>query len=147
MNLLDKIDELHAKEVTPEEFEATWGFSIEDHLADMMEVVKQQRSKNQYAKRTTARKSALNRATAMALAKKAAAATSAAAAQGHGDDHKEPIPGKTDISNPIAVSHIEGSSLRELRPDSKPIDVHNTDNNSRIRACKSAKGRRTGRKP
>ena len=32
MNLLEKIDEIRAKSVTPEKFEKMWGISLEDYL-------------------------------------------------------------------------------------------------------------------
>lgn len=42
MNLLEKIEELRAQSVTPEQFELTWGYSIEDYLDRMMAFVEQQ---------------------------------------------------------------------------------------------------------
>lgn len=42
MNLLEKIEELRAQSVTPEQFEQTWGYSIEDYLDRMMAFVEQQ---------------------------------------------------------------------------------------------------------
>lgn len=44
MNLLEKIDELRAQSVTPEQFEKTWGYSIEDYMAKMMKFVEQQKT-------------------------------------------------------------------------------------------------------
>ena len=43
MNLLDKIDELHANNVTPETFEEVWGMTIEEHLQELMEFVEKQK--------------------------------------------------------------------------------------------------------
>lgn len=42
MNLLEKIDELRAQSVTPEQFKTVWGMSIEDYLDRMMAFVEQQ---------------------------------------------------------------------------------------------------------
>ncbi|MBR1781886.1 MAG: hypothetical protein IJ753_00010 [Bacteroidales bacterium] len=44
MDLLEKIDELRAKSVTPERFEKVWGISIDQHLKKMMEFVEQQKA-------------------------------------------------------------------------------------------------------
>ena len=44
MNLLEKIDELRAMSVTPEQFEEMWGYSIEDYLKKMMAFVEQQKA-------------------------------------------------------------------------------------------------------
>lgn len=44
MDLLEKIDELRAKSITPEIFEKTWGISIDQHLKKMMEFVEQQKA-------------------------------------------------------------------------------------------------------
>lgn len=43
MNLLEKIDEICAKSVTPERFEKVWGVSIEEHLDRLMEFVEEQK--------------------------------------------------------------------------------------------------------
>lgn len=43
MNLLEKIDEICAKSVTPERFEEVWGVSIEEHLDRLMEFVEEQK--------------------------------------------------------------------------------------------------------
>lgn len=37
MDLLDRIDEVTANSVTREEFKETWGYSMEEHVADMMD--------------------------------------------------------------------------------------------------------------
>ncbi|MCR5040428.1 MAG: hypothetical protein K6A94_13975 [Bacteroidales bacterium] len=44
MNLLDKIDEMRAKSVTPEQFKEVWGVSIEEHLQELMAFVEEQES-------------------------------------------------------------------------------------------------------
>jgi len=44
MNLLDKIDEMRAKSVTPEQFNEVWGVSIEEHLQELMAFVEEQES-------------------------------------------------------------------------------------------------------
>lgn len=41
MNLLEKIDELRAKSVTPEKFEKMWGYSIDTYVDKMMALVEQ----------------------------------------------------------------------------------------------------------
>lgn len=38
-NLLDKMDEVRANSVTPEKFKETWGYSLEDHVEDMMSFI------------------------------------------------------------------------------------------------------------
>ena len=43
MNLLEKIDEICAKSVTPERFEEFWRVSIEEHLDRLMEFVEEQK--------------------------------------------------------------------------------------------------------
>ena len=45
MNLLDKIDELRAMSVTPEQFKKMWGYSIEEYMAKMMRFVEEQNKK------------------------------------------------------------------------------------------------------
>ena len=42
MNLLEKIDELRAKSVTPERFEQVFGISIEEHLGQLMALIDKQ---------------------------------------------------------------------------------------------------------
>jgi len=44
MNLIEKIDELRAQSVTPEQFKKVWGMSIEDYLDKMMAFVEQQKA-------------------------------------------------------------------------------------------------------
>ena len=44
MNLLEKIDELRAQSVTPEQFKAVWGMSIEEYLDKMMAFVEEQKT-------------------------------------------------------------------------------------------------------
>lgn len=44
MNLIEKIDELRAQSVSPEQFKTVWGISIEDYLDKMMAFVEQQES-------------------------------------------------------------------------------------------------------
>jgi hypothetical protein len=44
MTLLEKIDELRAQSVTPEMFEKTWGYSVEEYLDKMMAFVEQQKA-------------------------------------------------------------------------------------------------------
>ena len=51
MNLLEKIDELRANSVTAERFEEVWGLSIEDHLDELMQFVKEQEAKNAAAEK------------------------------------------------------------------------------------------------
>ena len=53
VDLLDRIDELHANSVTPEEFEKEWGISIEEHLRQMMEFVKEQNADGNSASEET----------------------------------------------------------------------------------------------
>ena len=36
MDLLERIDEITANSVTPEEFKETWGYTVDEHVADMM---------------------------------------------------------------------------------------------------------------
>lgn len=43
MNLLEKIDELRAQSVTNEQFEKTWGYSVEEYLDRMMAFVEAQK--------------------------------------------------------------------------------------------------------
>lgn len=38
-DLLDRIDEVRAKSVTPEKFKETWGYSLEEHVDDMMDFI------------------------------------------------------------------------------------------------------------
>lgn len=51
MNLLEKIDEIRAKSVTPEIFEKMWGISLEDYLDKMMAIVEQQDALDAAAKK------------------------------------------------------------------------------------------------
>ena len=44
MNLLEKIDELRAKSVTPEQFKKMWGYSIEEYMAKMMRFVEERKA-------------------------------------------------------------------------------------------------------
>jgi len=39
MNLLDRIDAIRANSVTDQEFDKTWGSSLDRHLEKMMEMV------------------------------------------------------------------------------------------------------------
>lgn len=39
LNLLDKIDEVRANNVTPEKFEEKWGYTLEDHAERMMQFI------------------------------------------------------------------------------------------------------------
>ena len=39
MNLLEKIDDLRAKSVTPERFEKVWGVTIEEHMKQLMTII------------------------------------------------------------------------------------------------------------
>lgn len=41
MDLLERIDEITANSVTPEEFKQTWGYTIDEHVADMMDRIHQ----------------------------------------------------------------------------------------------------------
>lgn len=43
MNLLEKIDEMRAQSVTNEQFEKTWGYSVEVYLEKMMAFVEEQK--------------------------------------------------------------------------------------------------------
>ena len=38
-DLLDRIDEVRANSVTPEKFKETWGYSLEEHVDDMMDFI------------------------------------------------------------------------------------------------------------
>lgn len=38
-DLLDRIDEVRANTVTPEKFKETWGYSLEEHVDDMMDFI------------------------------------------------------------------------------------------------------------
>ncbi len=42
MTLLEKIDELRAQSVTPEQFKTVWGITIEEYLEKMMAFAAQQ---------------------------------------------------------------------------------------------------------
>ena len=44
MNLSEKIDELRAQSVTPEQFKKMWGYSIEAYLAKMMRFVEERKA-------------------------------------------------------------------------------------------------------
>ena len=39
MNLLEKIDDLRAKSVTPERFEKVWGVTVEEHMRQLMKII------------------------------------------------------------------------------------------------------------
>ena len=41
MDLLERIIEVTANSVTPEEFKETWGYSIDEHVADMMDRIRE----------------------------------------------------------------------------------------------------------
>ena len=41
MDLLERIDEITANSVTPEEFKQTWGYTIDEHVKDMMNRIHQ----------------------------------------------------------------------------------------------------------
>ena len=45
MNLIEKIDELRAQSVTNEQFEKTWGYSVEEYLDKMMHFVESEKLK------------------------------------------------------------------------------------------------------
>lgn len=45
MNLLEKIDELRAMSVTPEEFEKMWGYTIEEYVEKMMKFVAEEEAR------------------------------------------------------------------------------------------------------
>ena len=137
MNLFDKIDELHANEVTPEEFKEVWGISIEDHLKDMMEVVKKQRSKTPNTERKTARKASVDHTKASVLAKQVAVAIPAAVTPGCGIENKSIKPDKTDINNQNAVKIIESKSLTLKRLGGNTTVAPHAN---RIRACKKRSG-------
>jgi len=47
MNLLEKIDELRAMSVTPEQFEKMWGYSIKEYMAKMMRFVEERKAQEQ----------------------------------------------------------------------------------------------------
>ena len=51
MNLLEKIDELRAKSVTPEKFKEMWGYSIDEYLDKMMAMVEQLDAEDAAAKK------------------------------------------------------------------------------------------------
>ena len=44
MNLLEKIDELRAQSVTPEQFKKMWGYSIEEYMVKMMQFVEERKA-------------------------------------------------------------------------------------------------------
>lgn len=44
MNLLEKINELRAHSVTPEQFKKMWGYSIEEYMAKMMRFVDERKA-------------------------------------------------------------------------------------------------------
>ena len=46
MNLLDLISVLDANDVTPLEFEETWGITKEEYLNDMRSFIEEQRARN-----------------------------------------------------------------------------------------------------
>lgn len=45
MNLLEKIDELRAMSVTPEQFEKMWGYTIEGYVEKMMKFVAEEEAR------------------------------------------------------------------------------------------------------
>lgn len=45
MNLLEKIDELRAMSVTPEQFEKMWGYTIEEYVEKMMKFVAEEEAR------------------------------------------------------------------------------------------------------
>lgn len=51
MNLLEKIDELCAQSVTPENFEKMWGYSIDTYVDKMMAIVEQLDAEDAAAKK------------------------------------------------------------------------------------------------
>ena len=51
-DLLDRIDEVRANSVTPEKFKKTWGYSLEDHVEDMMDFIRELEAKESPAKET-----------------------------------------------------------------------------------------------
>lgn len=44
--LMDRIDEVRANSVTPEKFEETWGYSLKEHVDDMMDFIHELESKD-----------------------------------------------------------------------------------------------------
>lgn len=44
MTLLEKIDELRAQSVTPEQFKTVWGITIEEYLEKMAAFVEEQKA-------------------------------------------------------------------------------------------------------
>lgn len=44
MNLIEKIDELRAQSVSPEQFKNVWGITIEEYLERMMAFVEEQKA-------------------------------------------------------------------------------------------------------
>lgn len=51
-DLLDRIDEVRANSVTPEKFKEAWGYSLEDHVEDMMDFIRELEAKESPAKET-----------------------------------------------------------------------------------------------
>lgn len=51
-DLLDRIDEVRANSVTPEKFKETWGYSLEDHVEDMMDFIRELEAKEAPAEET-----------------------------------------------------------------------------------------------
>jgi hypothetical protein len=45
MNLLEKIDELRAMSVTPEQFKQMWGYTIEEYVEKMMKFVAEEEAR------------------------------------------------------------------------------------------------------
>lgn len=45
MNLLEKIDELRAMSVMPEQFEKMWGYTIEEYVEKMMKFVAEEETR------------------------------------------------------------------------------------------------------
>ena len=45
MNLLEKIDEVRAMSVTPEQFEKMWGYTIEEYVEKMMKFVAEEEAR------------------------------------------------------------------------------------------------------
>ena len=71
MGLLEKIDEITANSVTPEEFKETWGYSIDEHVEDMMDRIHKLEAEEAPAQDVVAAESRILRAASPA-AKKAA---------------------------------------------------------------------------
>ena len=79
MNLLDKIDEVRANSVTPEEFEKAWGMSVEEYRRKINEICEEQTA--EYVKAKTEKKAKAERPAAEAAVLNRAAAPIASARQ------------------------------------------------------------------